>query len=54
MNGSHYVYILVSETDSSLHYTGLTNNLESRIYLKNSRQKLSIISSSVHLFNFSV
>ncbi|MBW1788803.1 MAG: GIY-YIG nuclease family protein [Deltaproteobacteria bacterium] len=38
MNGFHYVYILVSETDSSLHYTGLTNNLESRILVHNAGQ----------------
>lgn len=31
MSGFHYVYILVSEKDSSRHYTGLTDDLEARL-----------------------
>ncbi|HKQ33116.1 MAG TPA: GIY-YIG nuclease family protein [Thermodesulfobacteriota bacterium] len=32
----YYVYILVSEIDESRHYTGITDNLESRIKAHNS------------------
>ena len=31
----HYVYILVSEKDSSIHYTGLTQDLQARIVKHN-------------------
>ena len=31
MTGYHYVYVLVSEADLSRHYTGLTEDLESRL-----------------------
>jgi putative endonuclease len=31
----HYVYILVSESDPSRHYTGLTQDLESRLQAHN-------------------
>jgi len=34
----HYVYILVSESDESRHYTGLTQNLESRLLAHNAGQ----------------
>lgn len=36
MTGFHYVYILVDETDSSRHYTGLTDNLQKRLEEHNS------------------
>ena len=38
MNEFYYVYILVSETDESRHYTGLTKNLESRLKAHNKGQ----------------
>ena len=38
MKGYHYVYILVCEADSSRHYTGLTDNLESRLQAHNAGQ----------------
>jgi len=31
MKGFHYVYILVSETDDELHYSGITRDLKSRL-----------------------
>ena len=31
MNGIYYVYILVSESDPSRHYTGRTNELTARL-----------------------
>ena len=31
MSEFHYVYILVSETDSDRHYTGLTKDLQARL-----------------------
>ena len=31
----HYVYILTSDRDHSVHYTGITNNLEDRIQRHN-------------------
>jgi putative endonuclease len=34
----HYVYILVSESDPSRHYTGLTENLENRLKAHNAGQ----------------
>jgi predicted GIY-YIG superfamily endonuclease len=34
----HYVYILVSETDETRHYTGTTENLESRLKAHNNGQ----------------
>jgi putative endonuclease len=36
MNRFFYVYILVSESDSSIHYTGITRNLSARL-LKHNR-----------------
>ncbi len=39
MNGVfHYVYILVSKSDNNRHYTGLTQNLETRIQAHNAGQ----------------
>jgi predicted GIY-YIG superfamily endonuclease len=38
MTPFHYVYILVSETDSSRHYTGLTQDLEARLLAHNAGQ----------------
>ncbi len=37
-NNFHYVYILVSESDNTRHYTGLTENLESRLQAHNAGQ----------------
>jgi predicted GIY-YIG superfamily endonuclease len=34
-NTFHYVYILVSKSDESRHYTGLTRDLESRLKAHN-------------------
>lgn len=34
----HYVYILVSESDPSRHYTGLTDDLEARVTAHNAGQ----------------
>jgi putative endonuclease len=34
----HYVYILVSETDESRHYTGLTQDLETHLQAHNAGQ----------------
>jgi len=34
----HYVYILVSEPDTTRHYTGLTGNLDARLKAHNSGQ----------------
>lgn len=34
-NTFHYVYILVSESDESRHYTGLTEDLETRLKAHN-------------------
>lgn len=31
MKAFHYVYILVSETDDGLHYTGITDDLNARL-----------------------
>jgi len=31
LNNFHYVYILVSETDETRHYSGITEDLESRL-----------------------
>jgi len=31
MKNFHYVYILVSDNDPDIHYTGLTQNVESRL-----------------------
>ena len=31
MNNYHYVYVLVSESDASRHYTGCTSDLHARI-----------------------
>ena len=31
MKGFHYVYILVSETNNDLHYSGVTRNLSARL-----------------------
>jgi putative endonuclease len=31
MNGFYYVYVLVSETDSETHYTGITPDLTARL-----------------------
>ena len=36
MNGFHYVYILVSISDPSRHYIGLTDDLEARLKAHNS------------------
>lgn len=36
MNDFHYVYILISTTDHTRHYTGLTGNLEARLKAHNS------------------
>ena len=38
MNNFHYVYILVSETDETRHYTGITEDLESRLKAHNNGQ----------------
>ena len=38
MKGFHYVYILKSEKESARHYTGLTDDLESRLNAHNSGQ----------------
>ena len=38
MKNFHYVYILVSEADETRHYTGLTENIESRLKAHNSGQ----------------
>ena len=38
LNDFYYVYILVSEADETRHYTGLTENLESRIKAHNNGQ----------------
>ena len=38
MKKFHYVYILVSETDGRRHYTGLTDDLESRLEAHNQGQ----------------
>jgi predicted GIY-YIG superfamily endonuclease len=37
-NTFHYVYILVSESDESRHYTGLTEDLETRLKAHNAGQ----------------
>jgi predicted GIY-YIG superfamily endonuclease len=34
----HYVYILVSESDETRHYTGVTENLEARLKAHNNGQ----------------
>ncbi len=34
----HYVYILISELDPTRHYTGLTQNLETRLKAHNNGQ----------------
>ena len=36
LNDFYYVYILVSEADETRHYTGLTENIESRFKAHNS------------------
>jgi putative endonuclease len=38
MNNFHYVYILTSEADETHQYTGLTENLESRLKARNRGQ----------------
>jgi len=38
LNDFHYVYILASEADETRRYTGLTENLESRIKAHNNGQ----------------
>ena len=38
LQGFHYVYILVSEADETRHYTGLTENIESRLKAHNGGQ----------------
>jgi predicted GIY-YIG superfamily endonuclease len=38
MTGFHYVYILVSEIEPSHHYTGLTDDLETRLRAHNAGQ----------------
>jgi putative endonuclease len=38
LNNFHYVYILVSETDETRHYTGITDDLESRLKAHNNEQ----------------
>lgn len=38
MTPFHYVYILINETDSSRHYTGLMQDLEARLLAHNSGQ----------------
>jgi len=38
MEGLHYVYILSSLADTSRHYTGLTEDLESRLRAHNAGQ----------------
>ncbi len=38
MTSLHYVYILVSELDESRHYTGLTQDLATRLQTHNSGQ----------------
>jgi putative endonuclease len=38
MKNFHYVYILVSESDESRHYTGLTDDLEARLKAHNDGQ----------------
>ena len=35
MKGFHYVYVLVSKDDPTRHYTGLTDDLESRLKAHN-------------------
>jgi len=37
----HYIYILVSEKDSTRHYTGRTDNLEARLKAHNNGQVAS-------------
>ena len=37
-NSFHYVYILVSESDETRHYTGLTENMEARLKTHNAGQ----------------
>jgi putative endonuclease len=34
-NSFHYVYILVSETDETRHYTGMTQDLQARLQSHN-------------------
>ena len=38
MKGFHYVYILSSQAEPSRHYTGLTDDLETRLKAHNSGQ----------------
>ena len=38
MDNFHYVYILVSEIDETRHYTGVTEDLESRLKAHNNGQ----------------
>jgi putative endonuclease len=38
MEGFHYVYILSSQAEPSRHYTGLTEDLESRLRAHNAGQ----------------
>jgi len=38
MRGFHFVYILSSQADPSRHYTGLTEDLDSRLRAHNSGQ----------------
>jgi predicted GIY-YIG superfamily endonuclease len=40
MNDIHYVYILVSTTDSTRHYTGLTQDVDARLKAHNNGQVL--------------
>lgn len=35
MNGFHYVYVLVSDSDVTRHYTGLTEDLHARLIKHN-------------------
>lgn len=38
LNNFHYVYILASETDETRHYTGITDDLDSRLKAHNNGQ----------------
>jgi predicted GIY-YIG superfamily endonuclease len=38
MNDFHYVYILISTTDNTRHYTGLTNDVDARLKAHNNGQ----------------
>jgi len=51
MNAFFYVYILVSEANDPVHYTGITRSLQQRL-LEHSRGKCP--NSSAHPFQFAI